>query len=495
MTENIPEEKKESESLSSRALKGGMWVFILKTAQRSVGIVRIIILARLLAPSDFGLFGVAALTIDFLENFSVTGINAALIQKKESIKEYLDTAWTVNIIRSILLFAILFFGAPLVAHFFNSPEALNVVRVLALFQLILGFENSAIVYFQKEIRFDRMFILKFGGILVNAAVSITLAFILKSVWALVWGALAGAFTRTVVSFFLHPYRPKFRLDKEKAKELLNFGKWLFGSSMLIFLITQGDDVFLGKVLGLVALGFYQMAYNISNAPATEISNFVAQVTFPVYSKLQENISRLRDAYLKVFKLITFFSFPIAALIFVLAPEFTSLFLGDKWMPIVPVMRILVIWGVIRAIGATTTQIFYAVGEPKINTKLMLLQLSLIVIGIYPLTMMWGMQGTAISVVIAGFFPNIIACYLTMKKVKSSFYDFGKMLILPLVNALIMAAVVFAFKSLSVSFLMFFVAAGAGAAVYIAITGLFNRFLGYDAWYVFKEIKRELKGAE
>ena len=125
---------------------------------------------------------------------------------------------------------------------------------------------------------------------------------------------------------------------------------------------------MGKLLGVTALGFYQLAYRISNMPATEITHVISRVTFPAYSKLQDDIPKLREAYLKVLQITAFLSFPIAGLIFVLAPDFTKIFLGEKWMPMVPAMQVLVFAGLSRAIAATAGYIFYAVGKPKIDTS-------------------------------------------------------------------------------------------------------------------------------
>jgi len=484
----------EGESLGHRAVKGGMWMFLLKVVHRGLGFLRTIILARLLCPGDFGLFGIAVLMINFLENFSATGINAALVQKKESIKDYLDSAWTVNLVRSLVLFAILYFGASPVAYFFKSPEALDVIRVLAVLQLINGVENIGTLYFQKEIHFDKLFYLKFSGMIVNVVVSITMAFILKSVWALVYGALSGAFVKTLMSYVLHPYRPRLRFDLEKIKELLSFGKWLFGSSILVFLITEGDDAFVGKILGVTALGFYQMAYLLSNAPATEISNFVAQITFPVYSKMQDNLPRLREAYFRVLQLVAFLSFPISGLIFFLAPDFTRLFLGGKWMPMVPAMQVLSLWGLIRAIGTTTTQIFYAVGRPDLSTKVKFSQLLLIVVSIYPLTARWGILGTSLAIVAATLIPNLAACYLTMKIIGGSMHDLSKMLLLPLTNTLIVLATIVISRIWWKSGATFFVHIFLGLLVYVCVTNVFNHFFDYDMWFVLRRVRKEIKGA-
>jgi O-antigen/teichoic acid export membrane protein len=249
---------------------------------RALGFIRTIILARLLAPEDFGLLGIALLSISMLETFSKTGFDSALIQKKENVESYLDTAWTVSALRGILLFFILLFSAPLIARFFNTPAAAQVIRVIALFTLLAGLRNIGILFFQKELEFNKQFSYEFSATLVDLTVAITLAFILRNVWALVWGGLAASLVRLVLSYVLHPHRPRMRIDREGFQELFGFGKWVLTSGILVFLVTQGDDILVGKLLGVTALGLYQMAYTLSNLPATEVTHMISKVTFPAH---------------------------------------------------------------------------------------------------------------------------------------------------------------------------------------------------------------------
>jgi O-antigen/teichoic acid export membrane protein len=330
---------RESNSLSQKVVRGGIWVFALRIVGRIFDLIRIVILARILVPYDFGLMGIALLTVAILETFSQTGFQEALIQKKNNIETYLDAAWTVLILRGLLLFAILSLIAPYAAVFFKVPQARPIIQVIGLSLLLGAFSNIGVIYFQKELEFNKQFVYQLSGTLADFIVAVSAALILRSVWALVFGLLAGAVVRLIVSYLIHPYRPHLSFDLKKTKELFGFGKWVLGSSILIFLITQGDDIFVGKLLGATMLGFYQMAYRISNMPATEITHVISQVTFPAYSKFQDNIPKLREAYLKVLQVTAFLSFPIAGLIFVLAPDFTKIFLGEKWMPMVPAMQV------------------------------------------------------------------------------------------------------------------------------------------------------------
>ena len=433
-----------NQTLSQRVVEGGFWVFALKGTQRILGIIRLTILARVLAPHDFGLLGIAMLTLSSLETFSQTGFDQALIQKKDDINGYLNSAWTVLIIRGFILFAILYLIAPYVAIFFDTPEAKPIIQVIGFSILLQAFTNIGIIYFRKELEFNKQFIYQLSGTLADFIVAVSAAYILKSVWALVFGLLAGNFVRFIASYLIHPYRPHLSSDLRKAKELFGFGKWILGTTMLIFLLSQGDDAFVGKLLGATALGFYQMAYKLSNLPATQITHVISEVTFPAYSKLQDDIPRLRGAYLKVLQITAFLSFPAAGLLFVFAPDFIKIILGEKWMPMVPTMQVLCIFGALRAIVATMGPIFLSTGNAKIQTHLSIMQLFIMGILIYPLTVKWGIAGTSATVVLTN-----IASYWGIKKlltlIKCKLEDFSRSLFSPMLSTFITVSLLLLFN--------------------------------------------------
>jgi O-antigen/teichoic acid export membrane protein len=482
------------QSLSQRVAISGAWVFALKIVNRGFSFIRLIILARILAPADFGLMGIALLAMATLETFSQTGFNAALIQKKENVESYLNSAWTITIFRGIVLFAVLYLIAPYVAIFFKSPEAKPIIQVIGFSILFLAFTNIGIIYFQKELEFNKQFIYQLSGTLADFIVAVSAVFILKSVWALVFGLLAGNFVKFIASYLIHPYRPHLSSDLGKAKELFGFGKWVLGSSILIFLITQGDDIFVGKVLGTAALGFYQLAYRISNMPATEITHVISQVTFPAYSKLQGDIPRLREAYLKVLQLTAFLSFPIAGLIFVLAPDFTKIFLGEKWMPMVPAMQVLVFAGLVRSIAATAGPIFHSVGKPKIDTKLQIIRLSVLAVFIYPFTNKWGITGTSFVVFLSIFISNIGFSLMAIKITKCGIGNFAKTIIFPLVNVTIIILSISLLKTtMGVGILEFIVFVTIGALMYLFIAYLSDKLFHYKIQALIKDSIQSFRG--
>ena len=457
-------------------VRGGFWVFALRITTRLFGLARTIVLARLLAPADFGLFGIALLAMSALETFSQTGFNAALVQKKKDTKPYLDTVWTVQVVRGMLLALIAFAIAPYVAVFFDATAAKPILQVIAFSVLLAGFGNIGLIYFQKELEFHKTFIYQLSGALADMGVAISAAFLLRSVWALVFGLLAGNVVRLVLSYFIHPYRPRIRFNRQQFKQLFGFGKWILGSSVLVFLITQGDDIFVGKLLGATALGFYQLAYRLSNMPATEITHVISQVTFPAYSKLQDDIPKLKEAYLKVLQLTAFLSFPIAGLIFVLAPDFTRIFLGQKWMPSVPAMQALALAGLVRSISATTGPVFQAVGEPGVITKWQPARLFVLFALIYPFTVRWGILGTSLAVILSN---SVSAAGFTVKVVrvtKCEVRDFLKRIIRPFISVSIVILITAVFKMGigMVAVLEFLLFAGVSILVWLGISYIVDR---------------------
>ena len=472
---------KPETSLSQRVAKGGIWVFALRVLENGLGLIKLVILARFLAPNDFGLFGIALLALSTLETFTQTGFQAALVQKKEGITQYLDTVWTASVIRGSILFIIILLSAPYVALFFNTPKASLIIQVIGVSMFLGGFTNIGIIYFQKELEFNKQFAYRLSTTVVEFVVVLSAALIFKNVWALVFGLLAGSLAGLVVSYVIHPYRPHFRLDLGKARELSGFGRWVFGSTILVFLVTQGDDAFVGKVLGATMLGFYQMAYRISNMPATEITHIISEVTFPAYSKMQDDLSRLREAYLRVLQLTAFLSFPISGLIFILGPDFTKIFLGEKWMPMVPAMQVLVLYGLFRAIGATTGVVFMAVGKPEIRTKIQFAQLILLAILIYPLITHWGIVGASIAVTAYALVFNFVAVYKVLNIVKSELKKTAKIVVPPLIGTLILFYTIFALKTYifdNIGIVYFISLIVSGIFVYLLVVYLFDLFLNY-----------------
>ena len=429
---NIP--SKEHSDLYKKVLKGGFWVFALRIFTQGLSIVRLVVLARLLAPEDFGLLGIAMLLIGILETFTTTGFDAALIQKNEDIKPYLNVAWTINILRGIVLFLITFIAASFFAKLKVPTDqvdlARNIIRFMALSLLIKGFTNIGTVYFSKELLFDKRFIL---GALTNTStliVTIIIAVIYRNVWALAIGNVLGSFLGCLLSYYIHPYRPGLSFEFAKAKHLWQFGKWITAGSILSFILTQGDDLFVWGYLGITQLGLYQMAYRISNLPATEITNTISQVAFPAYSKLNGDILRLKQAYLKTLRVTTLLSFLLCLFICLFSPYAIHYLMGTKWDPIQPIVYILIFKGMIRSVGATRGPVLQAIGKPDLLLKFKLFRFFMLLFLLFPLTKYYGILGTAVAILLLCFIGQFPELYALQKLLRIRTGEHAKILVLP-----------------------------------------------------------------
>jgi len=401
-------------NLSQKVFSGSVWVFSLRIVQQILSIIKMVVVARMFTPSEYGLVSIALLVLMIMDTFSQTGIQQALLQKTGDIRPFLRPAWTISVIRGVLLAAIAIGISPFAADFFGTGEAEGIIQILALSFLIQGFTNIATVLFQKELDFKKQFNFEFWPFMIDMGVTITLIFMWDSVWAIVTGILAGNVAKLILSYCLHSYRPRLSLDFSKMSGLIHFGKWVMVSTVLLFLLNQGDDLYVAKVIGVGALGLYSMAYNISNIPATQITNVISQVTLPAYCKLQHDLARLKKAYLEVLSVTTIVSFPVAGLLLALGPLAVPYFFGEAWAPMALTMQILVVFGLIRSINATVGPIYLSVGKPKIQTKVVLVQLIAMVALMVPLAGAYGIEGMAISVVL----PSAIALVVQTYSLKS-----------------------------------------------------------------------------
>jgi len=486
--DNIPSVNPRG-GLTRKVVSGGFWVLSVRVFGKLLGLARTIILARFLAPEDFGLMGIALLALSIMDTFSRTGFREKIIQKEGETESYLNTAWTVEFLRDSMIAIILLIGAPYIAAFFKNSDAIPIIRLIGLAHLATGLTNIGILFWNRELEFKRLFIFEISGNIADFIIAVFLAIIWKDVRALVFGLLGGKVVRLIASYILHPWRPKFAFDKSKAAEMFNYGKWLLISNVLIFLAIQGDDIFVGKYLGVVALGFYQMAYKISNLPATEITHVISKVTMPAYARLQIDKDRIREAYFRVLKINLAISFPVAGLIFLVAPEFVSIVLGDKWVPIVPAIYVLSFYGAIRALSAVDGALFRGTGNPRFETIISLARLSITIAIIYPLTKHWGIVGTSAAVTIPLIVTHPYNLVKSSKIIGSSIPAILKLIMPPFLAVLISLALpLFLFSELIQSGFSLFVKCFSFFGIYIVTIYVLDKSVkGYNISNSIREV--------
>jgi PST family polysaccharide transporter/lipopolysaccharide exporter len=418
----------------------------MNVADRFLQIVLLVVLATLLGPKAFGLMGIALVTVNALNRFSRLGFDEALIQQKdENVDQYLNTAWSMQTLRGLVLAAITFFAAPLVASVFNEPGATDVLRVIALSPILVGLKNPGIVYFRKNLEFHKEFVYQLSGSILNFIVALGIAFfVTRTVWALVFGYVVADATRLLVSYWVHDYRPWPSLKFEFVRELYNYGKWITGSGIVFFLINEGDDAVVGILLSATALGLYQVGYRLGKAPSTEITQVVSSVLFPTYSKLQDDIPALRDVFFQTVRVVTLLSFPVGVGIAVVAGPFVEAFMGPDWLPMVPAMQLIAVYGILISFASTFGPVWKALGRPDIATKLSTLRLILMAAVVVPAVNTYGYAGMAALLLGVYLFPILpMDIYFAARSVETSVRQLLGVVAFPTVASVAMGGAVYA----------------------------------------------------
>lgn len=388
-------------SWSQRVAHAGTWSFAGYFAEQFPVFGRVFVVAVLLSPRDFGLYNMAMLTFIALDALSRMGFEQALIQKKEDIRPYLEVAWTARCVRGLILALVTFLIAPWVSAFFKEPNALSFVRAIGLSFVLQGFVNIGVVTFQKNLEFHKEFAYRVSGACMDLVVTVTAAFYFRSAWALVLGYVTADLTRLLVSYWIHPFRPKFRFNIGKLREMFRYGIWIFLFGIAVYIGDSGAGVVIGRMLGATALGYFQLAHRITGLAIRQLSITIHTVAFPAYSELQDSEDRLREAYRRIAGFSAAVAIPAALGIFCMGHDFTRIFLGDEWMPMVPVLLILSISSLMVSILWTGRPLFMGRGRPETAFYMQLAMSATLSIFVYPFSLRWGIEGAASAMLLSG----------------------------------------------------------------------------------------------
>jgi len=379
---------------------------------RPVGILALAILARLLDPADFGLVALAMVLFSTARLFSGLGMGSALIHNRRDDAQVAFPAFTVTVISALTLFVFINLNMEAFARLMGNADLTPIMRWLSL---LIIFDAMAIVpesLLRKHMRFgvvSRSIIIRE---LVKNGVAIILAFSGFGLWSLVWGNLAGALVRTVMIWVASPgwsWLLPGHLNLAIFSELLHYGVRATGGSLVNFFNSNWDDWFVGRVLGAAALGFYSKAYNLTNGTIAGFNRSVLGGVFmPSYAKIQGDRARLMNMYLKGLSFSALIMAPLSMGVFAVAGELVPFLLGDKWLPMIPVLQIFAFMALIRPLAASTSPLFRAVGRPEFDIRGGLV----VLVTLVPLVLwlkQWNIEGVAVAVTVSfalGFFFNV-----------------------------------------------------------------------------------------
>jgi lipopolysaccharide exporter len=333
--EQSANESAELSSITRGVITGASFMVLLRLSFRLIGIVSTLVLVRLLSPSDFGLFGLVTGASAVLDTLSQLSLQLALLRMPAPSRSHFDTAWTLGILRALVFSLMLAASAPLLSNFVHDGRLQSVVFAFSAIIFLQSFENIALVEYQREFRYDRLFFYQLTGKLAGFVIGLIAAFVLRNYWALVLGTAAARLFIIPVGYVLRPFRPRFDLSEWRV--FFHFSKWLMVTNTLWVIDGSMIMFVLGRISGASGIGLYQIANQVGSLPASEIAAPIRDPAAAGYARVVNSPNLMRQSFLENLGLLVAIVMPLSVGIAILSGQITSLFLGAKWSAAAPLV--------------------------------------------------------------------------------------------------------------------------------------------------------------
>jgi lipopolysaccharide exporter len=376
-----------------------------------IGFVRSVTLARLLAPEDFGLFTMALTIVAAANALTTIGLDRTIIANKfetrDELKRHLDTVWSAEISRNVVIALLVSVSAFPTARFYGQTQLKLIIPVLACANLVQGLQNIGLVLLRKEISFGRIFWFELATNLAGVALTLALAAVLHDVWALVFGMLLTTALGTVLSYVFHPYRPSLKFDRVALERAADFGKFAIVFAVASYVSNMADNIIVGRLLGTAALGNYSLAFNIASAPIVVVIFSLTAVLLPAYAEINsQDPTQLEPAFTKAFNLTLVIMLAIALPFFLFAEQIVQLLFGRRWTTAGSVLTILALVIPLRGLTLISSTVFWSANRPRALAIARTLDAVVFIAALYPLTSAFGLAGVAYAGFIAYAFASV-----------------------------------------------------------------------------------------
>lgn len=387
---------------------------------RVFGLINTIIVARLLVPEDFGLVAIGLTTMQLLQGFSDIGVSQAVVKFQNADRDDLDTLFTLAMLRGVLIALFLIIAAPFVASFFNDERVFFVFVGVALFPFLTGLINPKFYEFERNLDFSREFWVLVINKLAGVFVSIIVAVVFRTYWAIILGLITNGLIQLILSYAMRAYRP--RISFVSFKKVFAFSGWLTGVSFAAALNNKLDSLILAKISGTDDAGNFYLGFQLAGLPTSELAYPMSRALYPGLSELQGSEDKMRRAYLGGVEALGAIAVPAAIGFTFVAGEIVTLLLGVKWAAVIPVIEILTpILGVQTLFLATQ---YYAMALGK--TKLVFFRELVFFLFRTPLviwaTIQAGFLGAVYAVGAAGLVHSVLNMALYSRISGNSFFD-------------------------------------------------------------------------
>ncbi|MDE6231607.1 MAG: lipopolysaccharide biosynthesis protein [Muribaculaceae bacterium] len=362
-----------AEDLKKETAKGVIWSSIEKFGTQGINFLVNIILARLLLPADFGLIAMCTVFLQISQTIIDCGFSNALIQRKDRNETDFSTVFWFNLGLSFLLYGILFVAAPWISDFYHAPELTGILRLLCVILILgaIGSVHQTRLYI--NLQFKRLAIVSSVSSVVSGGVAIWMAYAGRGVWSLVWMSLIKIFLISVLLIFAARWWPKKPFSMPAFRRLFSYSSRLLGANLIHQIFYNLYTIVIGKFYSQRQLGYFNRAELFARFPSQTLSLVVGRVAFPVLSRMQDDNERLARAYSKYITYSSALIFPVMAAVVGLAEPLVIFLLTDKWLPIVPLLRILSLAWVTDHLCNINLNMLYVKGRTDLALRIEILK--------------------------------------------------------------------------------------------------------------------------
>lgn len=432
-------------NLKQKAYTAVRWTTVAMVGKAGLQFLQVVILARLLAPTDFGLMALMVAVIAFAQIFTDMGVSSAIIHYQNISQEALSSLYWLNVCASaILMLALILLSTP-IANFFNEPTLQPLLVAISGYFLLNAVGQQLRVMAEKELRFSMLARIELVAAIIGFIVAVIWAWLLPTVAALVAGLIASAMVLTLLCWLVlaNGWRPMLRLRLGEIRYFLSFGGYIMANNMVNTFNNQADIFIGGRMLNVESLGIYSLPRDLSLRLAGVVNPIITRVGLPIMSKAQHDKLFLKKVYLKTLRMTASVNFPIYAALVVFAPELVLFFFGKQWSESVPVLQVLALWGMMRSVGSPVGSLLLATGRADLSFKWNVVLLILVVPSIW-LGAQWGIIGLALSqlgLMITLFVPGWF--FLVKPLCGISLWQYTSNILVPLTTSLIASLIAYA----------------------------------------------------
>ena len=350
-------------------LSNFIWRFAERCGAQLVTAVVSVLLARLLAPDDYGMIALVSVFTNIMYVFVDCGLSTALIQKKDADDLDFSSVFYFNFAVCVLIYLIMFIAAPYIAAFYKRPGLTPIVRVISLTLVLSGVKSVQQVYVSRNMLFRLFFFSTIGGTLFSAALGLWMAYAGFGVWALVAQQLSNTAIDTLILFLTVKWRPKKMFSWQRLKGLLSYGWRLLASSLLDTVYNNLRSLVIGRVYTSANLAYYNQGQYVPNTIAVNVDSSIDSVLFPAMSAAQDEPTLVKDMTRNAIKMSVYIIAPLMMALAFCAEPIVRLFLTDKWLPCVPFLRICCVTYMFYPIHTANLNAIKAMGRSDLYLKL------------------------------------------------------------------------------------------------------------------------------